>query len=78
MRMTEKSYTGWWFLLAAVIISAIVFLIKPESLLPSLTFFLSIIEKIIPIFVLIFILLVLVNYFIKPEWLVRKYGEKQI
>lgn len=72
---TEKSYAGWWFLLITAVISIIVFLFKPEVLLPSLIFFLDILKKIIPIFIFIFILLVLVNYLVKQEWLVKHMGK---
>lgn len=75
MKKSEKSRAGWWFLLIAAAISLIVFLFKPEALLPSLTFFLDILKKIIFIFIFIFVLLVLVNYLVKPEWLVKHMGK---
>ena len=75
MKRTEKSYTGWWFLLIVMLFCVIIFLVKPIVLLPSLNFFLSIIRKIIPIFIFIFILLVVVNYLVKPEWLVKHMGK---
>ncbi|MBW2999373.1 hypothetical protein KY339_01765 [Candidatus Woesearchaeota archaeon] len=76
MRKSEKSYAGWWFLLVAVIIYLAALLIKPEILMPSLKFFLSIIKKIIPVFVLVFVLLVLVNYFVNPKKLVKYFGKE--
>ncbi len=75
MKRSEKSYSGWWFLLVVVVIYVVVFLIKPEFLMPSLNFFLSIIKKVIPVFVLVFILLVLVNCLVKPEWLIKHMGK---
>jgi uncharacterized membrane protein YraQ (UPF0718 family) len=75
MGKSEKSYTGWWFLSITAVISVIIFLIRPDVLLPSLSFFLDIIKKIIFIFIFIFILLVLVNYLVKPEWLIKYMGK---
>jgi len=58
MKRKEKSYTGWWFLLGAVLFSVIVFLIKPGAFGASLSFFWKIIQKMIFIFFFIFLLLV--------------------
>ena len=71
----KENLSAWWFLLIVVVLAVIVFLIKPTALMPSLTFFWNIILKIIPVFVLIFVLMVLVNLFIKSDWIVKYLGK---
>lgn len=61
---------GWWFLLVVVLIYLITYILKPDFLIPSLKFFLSIIKKIIPVFVLVFTIMFIINYFITPKKLV--------
>lgn len=76
MRKSEKSYAGWYFLLVVILIYAVASLIKPEIAIPTLNFFVSIIKKIILVFILVFILLVAVNYFITPEKIMKYFGKK--
>ena len=71
-----KSYIGWWFLSGIILLYLVIGLIKPYIIINSLKFFLSILKKVIPVFVLIFFLMVLINYFIKPKKLVKYLGEK--
>lgn len=72
---TEKSYAGWYFLLAVIGIYVITFFLKPDSIIPSLQFFIQILKKIIPVFLLVFVLMALTNYFITPNKVVRWMGE---
>lgn len=73
--VSEKSRTGWYFLLIVIIIYVICSLIKPELLMPALRFFWSIIIKILPIFALIFAIMFIVNYFVTPKMLVKYLGK---
>lgn len=67
MRKTEKSQVGRYFLLIVVILYLIVGIIRIDVILPSLKFSLRIFKNIIPIFVIIFSLMVIIEYFIDPE-----------
>ncbi len=72
MKKTEKSYVGWYFLLIVIVLYVIIGLLKIEVLLPSLRFSFKIIKNIIPVFVVIFALLVAFDLFASP-YSVRKY-----
>lgn len=72
MRKSEKSHAGWYFLLTVAVLYLITGFLKMDAVLPSLKFSLRIIKNIIPIFVVIFALMVALEYFVSPEN-VRKY-----
>ena len=72
MKKTEKSYTGWYFLLTVAILYIIIGLFKIEVILPALKFSLKIVRNILPIFLVIFAFMVAFNFFISP-YTVRKY-----
>lgn len=75
MRKTEESYAGWYFLLIVIGIYIFTFLLKPTAIIPTLQFFLSIIIKIIPVLILIFILMAIINYLVSPQKLVKYIGK---
>jgi len=64
--MSEKSYTAWYFLLFVVLIYLIVAFFRAEAVMPSLEFSWSIVVKIIPVFILVFAVMVITNYYITP------------
>ncbi len=72
----KKGYGRWWFLLGVILIYLVVGLIKFDLVTVSLEFFLLIIKKIIPVFVLVFVLMVLIDYFISPKKLIKYFGKK--
>lgn len=76
MKRTEESYAGWYFLIIAMVIAAIAFALRPEAMLPTFKFFWEIIKKIIPVFILIFVLTVIINYFVSPQTITRKLGKE--
>ena len=73
-KKTEQSQAGWIFLIISVFIFVVVCLIKPEVFLPSLKFGWNIIKKIILVFILVFVLMVITNYFISPKKLTKYFG----
>jgi uncharacterized membrane protein YraQ (UPF0718 family) len=75
MKPAEKSMAGWWFLGIAVLICAAAFLFRRDAIAPSLSFFWGVIKKIIPVFVLIFALLVIMNMLVKPKSIVKHLGK---
>lgn len=66
----------WYFLLGALLLCLAIAIFNPQKAIESLEFFISVIIKIIPIFILIFILLVLVDYLVKPKSIVKHLGRK--
>ncbi len=73
---TEKSYTGWYFLSGIVLLYFIILFIDFNKFIASFNFFINLIIKIIPVLILIFIIMALTNYFIKPKILVKLMGKK--
>jgi uncharacterized membrane protein YraQ (UPF0718 family) len=74
--ISETSRTPLYFLGIVVILQAIAIFFDTQKALLSLTFFVDIVFKIIPVFVLIFIIMTLMNYFIKPKRLVKYLGKE--
>jgi len=65
--MSEKSYSGWYFLLTVIVIYIFVGIFKIGAIFPSLEFSLKIIMNIIPVFILVFVIMTATNYFISPK-----------
>jgi len=75
MKKTEMSYTGWYFL-AIVVLAYIAAAILSSSLaIESLQYFIRIIQKIILPLALVFVLLVVTTYYIKPKTIVKHLGK---
>lgn len=72
----KKSKQGQWYFLALVVLAyLVIFLIDAEKAFSALRFFKEIFINLLPIFGLIFLIMTLVNYFIKPDTLRRYLGE---
>ncbi len=67
---------SWYFLLIIIIVYFLFSIFNQKIYLDSLDFFGQIIYKIIPIFVLVFVLMSLSNYFITPKFVMRHLREK--
>ncbi len=72
---TEKSYLNWYFLLIVIIVYIITFIFDSTKVLLGLNQFVDIIKSIIPILLIVFVLMVLTNYFVKPKTLVKYMGK---
>jgi len=70
--------TSWYFLIAVIIIYVIVAWVNFTIFSSSLIFFYRLIVKIVPIFVLIFILMTFTNLFITPHFITRHFKEPGI
>ncbi|MBD3303781.1 hypothetical protein GF343_01425 [Candidatus Woesearchaeota archaeon] len=75
MRKSEKSRTGWYFLLIVIAVYIIAGIIKPEAVLPSLKFLGGIFLKIWWVFLLVFALLAVLNYYVKPKHVYKYLGK---
>jgi len=73
---SEKSYTGWYFLLLVILAYIITFFINSKFLVPTIEFFLETILKVIPIILLVFVLMVVTDYFVNHKTLVKYIGKK--
>ena len=72
-----KQLPGSWYFLGTVVIAYVLLSIfNQEIYLDSLNFFSQIIYKVIPIFVLVFVLMSLSNYFITPQFVIKHLKEK--
>ena len=67
---------NWYFLIVIILIYILFFIFKQNVFLSSLDFFSKIILEVIPIFVLVFILMTLSNYFITPKLVIKHLKEK--
>ncbi len=80
MKIIEKikEMPGTWkFFIISILILGIVSIIKPSILIPSLLFSWEILKKIVLVFIGIFVLMALTNYFIRPEKLVEYFGHSK-
>ncbi len=76
MLQFKKISGTWFFFMFMVMLYLLLFFVNPNLYISSLIFFRQILIKIIPIFFLVWILMVLTNYFITPKF-VFKYFDKR-
>ena len=67
---------SWYFLISIVFIYFLFSLFNKEVYLGSLNFFKDILLKIIPVFILVFVLMSISNYFISPDFVIKHLKEK--
>jgi len=74
-----KQISGsWYFLIIILLIYLLLFIFRQDLFSLSLNFFYNILKKIIPIFILVFVLMSLTNYFITPKFIMKHLREKGI
>ena len=74
-----KQLPGSWYFLGTIVITYFLLSIFNQGIyLDSLDFFNQIIWKVIPIFILVFVLMSLSNYFITPKFVIKHLKEKGI
>ena len=74
-----KQISGaWYFLIGMLIVYLFLFLIRQDLFSSSINFFYNIILKIIPVFILVFILMAITNYFITPKFVMKHLKERGI
>ena len=69
---------SWYFFLIMILVYFFLFIFKQDLFFPSLSFFYNILLKIIPIFIFVFILMAITNYFITPKFIMKHFKEKGI
>ncbi|RLG12384.1 hypothetical protein DRN69_06875 [Candidatus Pacearchaeota archaeon] len=68
--------SGWYFLVIVSLIYILLVIFKQDLFFSSLNFFYRIMLKIIPILISVFVLMVLINYFITPKFIMKHLREK--
>ena len=76
MKRSEESRASLYFLAIAVAITVIAWFVKPDAIIPTLKFLWGIVQKIVPVLVLVFVFLVIVNWFITPKMLLKYLGKE--
>ena len=77
--MKPKNISGTaYFLISIVLIYFLLLLFKTDLFFSGINFFYNIFLKIIPIFILVFILMTLTNYFITPKFIIKHLEKKAI
>ena len=69
---------SWYFLIIILIAYAFLLIFNKSQFYSAMSFFKNILLKIIPIFILIFLLTILSNYFITPKFIMKHLGGKGI
>jgi len=72
----KKLSGSWYFLGVVIIIYFLLSIFNQKIYFDSLNFFTQIIYKIIPIFILVFILMTFTNYFITPKFIMKHLKDK--
>ena len=69
---------SWYFLIIVIIIYFSFLIFKENIFYSSLSFAYNIFLKIIPVFILIFVLMALTNYFVTPEFVIKHFKKRGI
>ena len=76
MNFIKQNKTAWYYFFIVITLTTIIFIIKPSAIIPVANFLINIFKKIIPIFILVFILMFLTNLFIQPAKLIKWLGHE--
>lgn len=74
----KKIKKSWYFLLVIIIVYVILFFVSRDLFVESGLFFLNILKTIIPVFLMVFVLMALFNYFITTKIILKHLGDKSI
>jgi len=73
---TEKKMGKWYFLIIVVVIYLAIYFFLPDKMMPILNFYVKLILQILPIFLLVYAIMVLTNYFVNNKILQKYLGEE--
>jgi len=76
MLQFKKISGAWFFFIFIVTLYLLLFFVNPSLCISSLVFFRQILIKIIPIFLLVWFLMVIANYFITPKFVFKYFDKK--
>jgi len=72
----QQILKAWLFLIIVVVVYILLFFIRQDLFFSSVNYFFNIFLKIIPVFVLIFVLMAISNYFVTPNFIKKYLGKK--
>lgn len=72
----SKISGSWYFLITVLMMYGVLFIVNQHLFCETLQFFYNLLFKIIPIFVAVFILMVITNYFVTPKFITRHLSDK--
>ena len=72
MKKPEKNNKGWYFLGVIVLMYIVLMVVEPDKAELSLNFALKIFYRVFPVFIIVFLFMVIINIFVEPGH-VQKY-----
>ncbi len=76
MKLKEIN-SAWYFLLIVLLAYIVLYFTNPLAFIKSSKFFLNILVKILPMLVLVFILMVLMNFLVTPKVITKHFKERK-
>ena len=73
---SKKSMGKWYFLIIVVLAYLSIYFFLPDKMMPILCFYVKLILQILPIFLLVYVIMVLINYFVNNKVLQKYMGEE--
>ena len=73
---SEKSRAGWYFLSIAIATYIITAILSPAAAIDSISYAWTIIKKIFPVFLLVFAILIIFNYAVRPKSIAKHLGKE--
>jgi len=67
----------WYFLIIVLLTYAVLYFVNPSAFIKSSQFFLNILVKILPMLILVFILMVLMNFLVTPKVITKHFKERK-
>lgn len=72
---SDKSRTGWYYLIIVVLLLMFSLIANPSSSLKIWKFFINLSWNMIPIFITVFLLMAITNYLFEPKSLIKHMGK---
>ena len=76
MKRSEKSRIPLYFFLISLVITIITCITIPESIIPIFNEIKNMLTRILPVLILVFVIMVITNYWMSPEKLVKYLSKK--
>jgi uncharacterized membrane protein YraQ (UPF0718 family) len=74
--MKIKLSTSWIFLISTIVVYFLTLLLNKSLFYSSIIFFWQILLKVVPIFILVFILMIFTNRFVTPKFILKHVKQK--
>ncbi len=71
----NKPFKQWIFLLVSIIIYGIVYIFNPDVFIPILNYYTKILAQIIPLFVVVYLMMLIINMYVDNETLRKQMGD---